>query len=198
MDAYLQIWGAASPEAIPIAGERTVIGRDDSNDVVLADDMAASRVHAVIERYPAGWTIRDLGSANGTYVNGDRLAAEQALRPGDEIRVGATSLVFRDRLAGEGDRTVTVTDAPPAITRRERDVLVELCRPLLGPGQFAQPASVTGIADALVVSRAAVSFHLDNLYAKFQIAGRGAARRAELANAALNSGAITRGDLRPS
>lgn len=199
MGAYLQIWGDAGGEVVPLEGDRIVVGRDPTNDVVLASDPTVSRVHAVLERYPSGWTIRDLGAANGTFVNGELLAAERALRPGDEVRVGATQLVFRVQTGGERelpDRTIAISDEPPELTRRERDVLVELCRPLVVPGQFAHPATVAEIARVLVVSRAAVTFHLDNLYEKFGIAGQGTSRRVDLANAALASGAVRRAELR--
>lgn len=199
MTAYLQVWGESGPSVVPLLGDRAVIGRDGANDIALGSDKTVSRVHAVLQRYASGWTLRDLGSANGTLLNGQAATAERALRPGDEITVGATRLIFRtDADAGTfGGRTVVITERAPEITRRERDVLVELCRPLGGPGQFTQPASIQAIADALVVSRAAVTFHLDNLYAKFNItAGGGAGRRVQLANAALSSGAISRADLR--
>ncbi len=56
------------------------------------------------------------------------------------------------------------------LTPREKDVLVALCRPLLGPDPFAHPASVRQLAEALVVSEAAVKFHLANLYDEFGLA----------------------------
>ena len=82
------------------------------------------------------------------------------------------------------------------LTRRERDVLNALCRPLLGDDVIAQPASVREIAAELVVTDAAVKQHLANLFDKFAIV-EGDRRRLRLANAALSSGAVSLGDLRP-
>lgn len=196
MDAYLQIWGDAGAEILPVDRARTVIGREPTNDVALVDDAAVSRVHAVIEQYPSGWSIRDLGSVNGTYVNGRLLASERALCTGDEVRIGSTQLIFRTHARERSGPTVSLATTPPTLTRRERDVLVELCRPAVAAGLFQQPATIADIARTLVVSEAAVKFHLANLYEKFGISDRGPGRRAALAAAALEKGAISRAELR--
>jgi DNA-binding NarL/FixJ family response regulator len=196
MDAYLELWSDAGAEPIPIVGDRMVIGRATSNDVVLVSDPTVSRVHAVVEHYPSGWSIRDLGTANGTHVNGELVGTERALHPGDEIRVGATRIVFRAHIAEPSATTVSATDRPPTLTPRERDVLVALCRPVIGPGPFAQPATGAEIAKELVVSEATVKFHLSNLYDKFGIDEPGPNRRARLAEAALVRGAVQRAELR--
>jgi hypothetical protein len=85
---------------------------------------------------------------------------------------------------------------PPApdLTRRERDTLVALCRPLLAADTFTEPASVREIAAELVVTEAAVKQHLSNLYSKFEIA-KEARRRLLLANEAIRAGAISASDL---
>lgn len=70
------------------------IGRADDNAVVIASDRV-SRHHARIDRTPDGWAIADLGSANGTRVNGTRLISDEcALRDGDEIALGERDLEF--------------------------------------------------------------------------------------------------------
>lgn len=63
------------------------VGRSSDNDVVLLDD-SVSRRHARIESGPAGARLIDLGSTNGTWRNGKRIA-DEPLRPGDEVRFGA-------------------------------------------------------------------------------------------------------------
>jgi hypothetical protein len=180
---------------VQLDGERMTIGKADANDVALADDPTASRLHAVLERFPAGWCVNDLGSSNGTWVNGGRIWSPQPLRHGDEIRVGQTRLIFRDLAAGPGAPTET-EDAPPALTGRERDVLVALCRPLLARDMFTEPASTRTIAEQLVITQAAVKQHLTNLYDKFGVAADESTRRVRLANDALRRGAVTIADLR--
>ena len=81
------------------------------------------------------------------------------------------------------------------VTRREREVLVELCRPALADAPFAEPSSTRQIAAALVVSDAAVKQHLLHLYDKFSIDGAGEQRRLRLANEVLRRGIVGFGDL---
>jgi predicted component of type VI protein secretion system len=180
---------------LELEGGRSTIGKAAENDIPVTDDPMASHLHAVLERFAAGWCVTDLGSSNGTWVNGERIWASRRLRNGDEIRVGQTRLVFRDPLAGAGAAT-EAEHGPPALTTRERDVLVALCRPLLARDMFTEPASTRAIADDLVITQAAVKQHLANLYEKFGIAPGDDHRRARLANEALRRGAVSLTELR--
>lgn len=72
---------------------RTSIGRASDNLVHLLDE-AVSRHHAEIVPGPEGYLLRDLGSENGIYVNGER-TAEHVLAEGDVIQIGARTLIFR-------------------------------------------------------------------------------------------------------
>ncbi len=74
-------------------GPHTVLGRAEGADLVLADT-GVSRRHAELLTSDAGTLVRDLGSTNGTWVNGVRVH-EQLLHDGDHLTVGATQLVFR-------------------------------------------------------------------------------------------------------
>jgi pSer/pThr/pTyr-binding forkhead associated (FHA) protein len=178
-----------------LEADRTTIGKASENDVPLEHDATASRLHAVLERYPAGWCVTDLGSSNGTWVNGERIWAAHQLRNGDEIRVGQTRLIFRDPLSCGGTKT-EAEDAPPTLTAREHDVLVALCRPLLARDMFTEPASTRAIAEELVITQAAVKQHLANLYDKFDVPASESHRRARLANEALRRGAVSLTQLR--
>src|SRR5215831_18365989 len=79
-------------------GMRYKLGRAPTNKVLLKDDLC-SREHAEVFPDTDGWYVRDLGSLNGTHVNGEQIRRERALRPLDEVRVGRTRLVFVDELA---------------------------------------------------------------------------------------------------
>ncbi len=65
-----------------ITKEITTFGRDVASDVVLGD-AEVSRQHARLTRTPGGYVLEDLGSTNGTFINGERLSAPRVLRPGD-------------------------------------------------------------------------------------------------------------------
>lgn len=195
MSAHLELWGASGPSLIPLDGDRITVGSADSNDLAIPGDRRLSRLHAVFERYPAGWCVRDLGSRNGTFVNGRRIWHEHVLADGDEVRAGGSRLVVRSGWVPAGQATES-GPPPPELTGRERDVLIQLCRPLLAGATFTEPASSREIAAALVVTEAAVKQHLLRLYEKFGVTGEGERRRVRLANEAMARNAITRADLR--
>ncbi len=71
----------------------TYIGRSEDNQLRLLDP-GVSRRHVLVMATPGGYTIRDLGSQNGTYVNGTRID-ESPLTDGDRITIGEINLVFR-------------------------------------------------------------------------------------------------------
>lgn len=192
MSSYIEVWGRSGRELRPLDSERMTVGTLESNDVVVDAD-GVSRAHAVFERFGDTWCVRDLGSRNGTFVNGGRIVGERALHAGDEILLGRLRLVFRGSAAG--NETAAIAEAPP-LTQRERDVLLALCRPLLTSDAFTEPASIRAIAAELVVSEAAVKQHLSRMYVKFDVA-QGERRRVLLANAAVSTGAVKLSELRP-
>ncbi len=71
------------------------IGRLEDNDIVIDDDSFISSHHARIEIRPEGTWVVDLGSTNGCFVNGQRVADERSVRKGDRIQVGSTVLEMR-------------------------------------------------------------------------------------------------------
>jgi pSer/pThr/pTyr-binding forkhead associated (FHA) protein len=203
MSSHLEVSKPSGRELVPLAGQRVTLGKASTNDVPLEHDETVSRLHAVLENLGFAWSIRDLGSRNGTFLNGEKITAERVMRSGDELRVGKSRLIFWEvRESGEGKRdeeTVTAqpVELPPRLTRREVDVLVVLCRPLVSDDPFPEPASVRRMATELFVTEAAVKQHLQNLYDKFAIPTEGD-RRVRLANEALRRGAVTIAQLRDS
>jgi len=69
------------------------IGRGNGNDLALDDSFASAR-HARFEPRRDGVYVQDIGSTNGTYVNGVRLTQDRRLAPGDVVRIGETDLKF--------------------------------------------------------------------------------------------------------
>ena len=83
----------AANRAIDLASARVTLGRESRNNITIPD-INVSRSHAEISLSPQGaWVITDLGSTNGTYVNG-RAVASQPLNEGDHIAMGSTNFVF--------------------------------------------------------------------------------------------------------
>jgi adenylate cyclase len=69
------------------------IGRGDYNDVVIADP-SVSTMHAKLQRRETVWILTDLGSTNGTFVEGERLTGEVPLGPGTTLRFGDVAALF--------------------------------------------------------------------------------------------------------
>jgi putative serine protease PepD len=99
-------------DPITVTGPKFSIGRAEDCDLVL-DDEKVSRHHAYIEPGANGATIRDLGSSNGTFVNGARLTEPQPIGDGDTIRIGSTEFKCSREPLG-----TTVVAAEPATSPR--------------------------------------------------------------------------------
>jgi DNA-binding response OmpR family regulator len=121
----------------PLAQAVTEIGRWDDNDVVI-DDRWVSRYHAQVRREGDQYVVQDLGSKNGTFVNGRRIAAPSILSDGDEIQVTPlVKLTFVDY--GSTAPLPVETQAPGLeldLGTRQVYVRGRLLSPSLSPAQF--------------------------------------------------------------
>jgi hypothetical protein len=88
----VQRLGPNAGSSYRLEAPKTTAGRHPDSDIFL-DDITVSRRHAVIERDDGGFTVRDAGSLNGTYVNRQRVD-EARLRTGDELQIGRFRLSF--------------------------------------------------------------------------------------------------------
>jgi DNA-binding SARP family transcriptional activator len=186
----IHVRGPETAMDLELPGKLVTIGRAPGNDVVLGDPLV-SGTHAALERVGHAWSIRDLGSRNGTWVNGRRLVGERVLGPADEVRFGDTVLLCRVTTPASTP-TIGVVRAPE-LAALERQVLVELCRPLLEPGSGGEPASAGAIATSLSAAPSTVTKTLRALCEKFGVPDDAF----DLLGAqALESGAVTPSDLR--
>jgi len=80
-------------ERVPIAGRTVVLGRMPECTIVVSD-LNVSRRHAEVRALGTGFVVADLGSTNGTSVNGVRISGEHPLHDGDVISVGTTHFRF--------------------------------------------------------------------------------------------------------
>jgi hypothetical protein len=177
---------------VALTEEVTTIGRGPGVDIRI-EDPTVSRLHAELVRRGPYVYVADLGlSRNGTLVNG-RPVGRAVIGTRDVLSFGSV----RGRVRGVPDlsggidetRELGKVDAAPELTRRERDVLVALCRPALDQTAFVAPASTREIARELVVTEAAVKQHLLRLYQKFGIP-EGTNRRTRLANEVISAGVV--------
>jgi len=108
-------------QVFPLPQTSVTIGRQAGNNIVLADPQA-SRRHATITWQAGTFVVQDLGSANGTYVNGQRITGPVPLRDGDLLRTGNTLFdVKLPPVAGGYDQTMAAAAIPatyPAETKK--------------------------------------------------------------------------------
>ena len=135
--------GSPAGKEIELTLPETVIGRDAGADLVI-DSPAVSRRHARIARTNGQIRVEDLGSSNGTFVNGVRLTAPQVLRPGDLVQLGrAVSLTF---VAPDGDARHLA--GPQQETREEARPAAQGMTVLAG----SLPPAAVGMPPRLVVT----------------------------------------------
>ena len=84
----------ADGETLTLDSHPLTVGRGSNNDVALDADEYASTRHARFEPRRDGVWVEDIGSTNGTFVNGIRLTRDRKLTPGDVVRIGETDLRF--------------------------------------------------------------------------------------------------------
>ena len=87
--------GGRTGEHFSLERKQTTIGRTPDCDIFL-DDVTVSRRHAIVGRGAAAFTIEDLGSLNGTFLNRRRIERAD-LESGDEVQIGKYRLIFLDR-----------------------------------------------------------------------------------------------------
>jgi predicted component of type VI protein secretion system len=91
-------------------GDEVRIGRSADNEVQI-DNLGLSRYHASIEHLDGLFLLKDFGSANGTFVNGERVAGRRGLNDGDRIGVGKFTLVFHPDRVKTSTAVADVRDA---------------------------------------------------------------------------------------
>lgn len=101
----------------PLEGDQLTIGRDASNGVAI-NDAEVSRKHSRLIFQGGKYVIDDLGSTNGTFVNGQRLAGPVVLKAGDVVSLGEQIVLMYDAINSDAGATVAVSrkaipSAPP-------------------------------------------------------------------------------------
>jgi pSer/pThr/pTyr-binding forkhead associated (FHA) protein len=159
--------GRRRGQEFSLNGTEVTIGREPTNDVVIAD-ISVSRQHARMRRGPEGWLISDAGGGNGTRVNG--LAIDEVLlHDGDMVEFGSTELQFVDPpeepkveedLEGEGEAGAPKAKKPMPLVRKVAigvggffllAILLKVALPHRGPG--GPIISIGGNVDQFALAR---------------------------------------------
>jgi pSer/pThr/pTyr-binding forkhead associated (FHA) protein len=131
--AFLMVsTGEAAGTVWPVTQPSLLIGRSLEAQIRM-NEQAVSYEHARLDQTPDGYTLRDLGSTNGTYVNGQRLVDTVVLVGGDSVRLGSTTFTFVTRESGFPKGTVKLTNPNP-------DLPIESRRSRAAPDSIAMSA----------------------------------------------------------
>ena len=96
VSADMALFEASKRLIIPLEADEILVGRHGSADIRFAD-MSVSRYHAILYVSNGVWSIVDLGSKSGTFVNGRRIRSQVRLKDQDEIQFGNKRVVIRQR-----------------------------------------------------------------------------------------------------
>ena len=155
------IGGPGSGERVPVTGQMT-LGRDETP--FLRDDVEVSRKHALVWDTGQGLAIQDLGSSNGTWVNGMRIENAAWLRPGDRVQIGTTTLAVEEDAA---------PPAGPVAPQVQQQATVQPAAQQPAAGATAQAPGGSPLAlNRLVVSQKAKLIELTNEYGVFDEQGQ--------------------------
>jgi hypothetical protein len=129
--------GPTPGKSIELSGEEIKIGRDPGNDISIKDP-EISRVHARLLAQAGGYVIEDLGSTNGTFVNGQRLIGPHLLKPGEMVLFAENvSFVFEEYTPEQDATMVSDPVAAPL-----PPVEIDETPPLPQPPQDLEPQPV--------------------------------------------------------
>ncbi|GIJ24394.1 FHA domain-containing protein [Micromonospora lutea] len=150
MEEHPQLMPLLTVAAGPMRGQRfrlprrpQVIGRDPAVDIVVHDPHL-SRRHVEIWRTGEGSSLVDLGSTNGTWVNGLRVTEVIRLSDGDVIRIGGTELRFFDPSVARTDPVGLSFELPRQERRPSRPLPATVATPVV-PGPAGAPDSAAAV-----------------------------------------------------
>lgn len=117
--------------SVPLDRDRFSLGRSSSNELCYPDDAGLSRQHLALTRAGGQWFVEDLGSKNGTLLNGKRLERNTPFHPGDRIAAGHLNIEFADS-SSQIENTVVFVDHGESTSNFSTTVVASL-EGVLGP-----------------------------------------------------------------
>jgi hypothetical protein len=127
--------GPTPGETFPLEGDQLVIGRDASNNITI-NDAEISRKHARLSFQGGKYILEDLGSTNGSFVNGQRLAGPVVLKPGDVVSLGEQIVLMYDMISVDTGATIA---SPRAAARMVTPPPVQSPAPIHAPAPVQNP-----------------------------------------------------------
>lgn len=146
---FLVVLSGGSKGRVLKLDDEGVIGRDPSVTYSI-DDPTVSRRHSELLKSENGWRLRDLGSANGTEINGIKLIGDRALNEGDVIGMGRLTLMFNTQLAGTVRRPGPIAAAASAAPTQGNTDPLQLSASMLAALKVENDSSETMASQALM------------------------------------------------
>ncbi len=100
---------------LPLERDRYTLGRSSANELCYSEDAGLSRQHMILERDGEQWTVRDLNSKNGTFVNSVRIETVHPLGPNDRIMAGHLTIEFAEKMAATANTVIFVEGSAPTV-----------------------------------------------------------------------------------
>ncbi len=138
--------GPTPGKVFPVDGTEFTIGRDTSNGISI-NDAEISRKHAKMELRGSAYVIQDLGSTNGTFVNGNRISGVQVLNPNDLVSFGE-NIILMYELVADPNATMLSTKAPKTAVKAQKPAPT----PAPAPAPVSAPAYSGQVPAAPVAS----------------------------------------------
>ena len=129
--------GPAIGTVYPLEAQEISIGRDNTNTVAI-NDAEVSRRHARMELRGSAYVIQDLGSTNGTFVNGTRISGVQMLNSGDTVSFGEGIVLVYESVT-DMNATVLSTKAPQTVVQRPTSAPAATPAPVYKPAPAPTP-----------------------------------------------------------
>lgn len=123
----------------PLDGDQLTIGRDSSNGVAI-NDAEISRRHSRLTFQGGKYVIEDLGSTNGTFVNGQRLAGPVVLKAGDVVSLGEQIVLMYDAINSDPGATMAARRSPRVEAPTAQAYAPTAAQPVYSPPPAAAPA----------------------------------------------------------
>lgn len=123
---------------VPLDTDRFSLGRSSVNQLCYPDDAGLSRHHLTLFRSGDEWMVQDLGSKNGTLLNGAKIEGARPFRPGDRISAGHLTIEFGASQAAPVQHTVVFVEAVPEAPSSASTTVVQNLQGVLGPADSGE------------------------------------------------------------
>lgn len=121
--------GPTTGKIYPLEASEIIIGRDASNGVAI-NDAEISRKHAKLSLHGSAYVIQDLGSTNGSFVNGQRITGTQVLNPGDTVSFGENIVLMYETAQDPNATVISSAQAPKTVAPVRRPAPVPAPAPV--------------------------------------------------------------------